>query len=472
MKKIGISLVINREKERSELSYITFGDIKILMQTFESHLKLQFKLGELQIDNQLSYCVPCPVILQSTSVKKRNDTSSLSFFDIAIILRNTVEYAYYFELIDCLIQTMDIKLDDEILFFFIDFAVQIAKAFQTTVAPVHGIFTGIDKDLIRNDNIDVLNMLMETNMHNKQQALYFRRKLHKRLKHELKIYIAKLKLSPIEIVFSFLKKMQSESGLIKNAGVILKAIGMAVTNIEASKINLNSVELDHVFGSKLDVLTKIHDYYFTNIIKAGLKLIGSIDLIGSPVEFFYTISTGVKDFFYKPIEGFVKGPLQGSTGVYEGTKSLLRNTVVGVFGAISKMTSSWSKGLLALSNDENYMSKREEDFIRERVETIVDGVGYGLRDAIRSVGSGLIGIVKQPIEGAYKRGFKGLMKGILFGVTGAIVKPVSGGLDFIAKTSEGGMNTVTIFEQDLEVRMRNPRPFYSRLQIVLLFNNL
>eukprot|EP00826_Nyctotherus_ovalis_P020710 TRINITY_DN16536_c0_g1_i12.p1 TRINITY_DN16536_c0_g1~~TRINITY_DN16536_c0_g1_i12.p1 ORF type:complete len:367 (-),score=100.40 TRINITY_DN16536_c0_g1_i12:234-1334(-) len=363
---------------------------------------------------------------------------------------------------------MDIKLDDEVLFFVIDFADRVARMFQTRVGPVHEIFEGVDKDLIKHNSIEVLNMLSECCIHNKQQACYFKRKLQKQQKPELKIYIAKLRLSPIEIVFSFLQKMQSESSLMRRSGVILKAIGMAVTNIEASKINLNSVELDQVFGSKGDVLAKIYNYYFKNLIKAGLKLIGSIDLIGSPVEFFRTISTGVKDFFYKPIQGFIKGPLQGSTGVYEGTKSLVRNTVVGVFGAISKITSSWSKGLLALSNDEAYMIKREENFITERVETIIDGVGYGLRSAVKSVESGLVGIVRKPIEGARRRGLKGLVKGLLFGVTGAVVKPISGGLDFVARTSEGGMNTMTIFEQDVEVRIRNPRPFYSRLQIVAL----
>eukprot|EP00826_Nyctotherus_ovalis_P065123 TRINITY_DN9564_c0_g2_i1.p1 TRINITY_DN9564_c0_g2~~TRINITY_DN9564_c0_g2_i1.p1 ORF type:complete len:172 (-),score=40.86 TRINITY_DN9564_c0_g2_i1:415-930(-) len=167
------------------------------------------------------------------------------------------------------------------------------------------------------------------------------------------------------------------------------------------------------------------------------------------------------------MQGFVQGPLQVPTGVYEGTKSLIRNTIVGVFGTVSKITSSWSKGLLTLSNDETYMSKREEDFIRERPETIVDGVGYGLADVFRSLKSGTFGIIKQPVEGARKRGFKGLVKGVFFGLTGAVIKPASGALDLIARISEGGKNTATILEPNVEVRVRNPRPFYTKFQIVI-----
>jgi len=477
MKKVGISIIINREKQRSELTYISFDDIKILAQTFESQIKFHLKVGELQLDNQLAYRVPYPVILQSTALKKQreNETRKMAFFDISVIMHTNVQAVYYFELIDCLIQTMDVKLDDEVLSFVIDFADHVTKELQTTVSPIHEIFQGLDKDLIKHDSFDALNILAKEDakeIHKERIALSMskRKSQHKsqidQQAPESKIYIAKLRLSPIEIVLSFLKKVQSEGKLLSQAGIISKAIGVALTNIEATSINLNALQLDHAFGSTSDVFSKIYGYYSDHFIKTALKLIGSIDFIGNPIKFFHTIATGVKDFFYKPIQGFVQGPLQGSTGVYEGTKSLVKNTIIGIFGTVSKITSSWSKGLLALSNDEEYMSKREERFIKERAETIVDGIGYGLTSAFKSLQSGVVGIVKQPVEGAKKRGLKGFLKGSFFGVTGAVVKPVSGALDFVARTSEGGKNTATIFEQNVEVRVRNPRPFYTKFQIV------
>ncbi len=56
-------------------------------------------------------------------------------------------------------------------------------------------------------------------------------------------------------------------------------------------------------------------------------MIGSSNILGNPVNFVSHLGTGVQDFFYKPIEGIVKGPLEGGKGFIEGTGSLLKNTV-------------------------------------------------------------------------------------------------------------------------------------------------
>jgi vacuolar protein sorting-associated protein 13A/C len=56
------------------------------------------------------------------------------------------------------------------------------------------------------------------------------------------------------------------------------------------------------------------------------------------------------------------------------------------------------------------------------------------------VASGVAGMYEQPIRGARTGGVKGLMKGTLKGLGGVVVKPISGGLDFIMKTSEGAHN--------------------------------
>ena len=72
------------------------------------------------------------------------------------------------------------------------------------------------------------------------------------------------------------------------------------------------------------------------------------------------LGTGVQDFFYMPIEGLVKGPLELGKGVIYGTGSLLKNTVQGTFGSASKVFSSISKGILLISNDGEFINQREE----------------------------------------------------------------------------------------------------------------
>ena len=64
-----------------------------------------------------------------------------------------------------------------------------------------------------------------------------------------------------------------------------------------------------------------------------------------------------------------------------------------------------------------------------------------MRSAYRGVKSGLQGIYLEPIRGAKQQGVvKGFLKGSVRGLGGAIIKPTSGVLDLIAKTSLGTEN--------------------------------
>ena len=57
------------------------------------------------------------------------------------------------------------------------------------------------------------------------------------------------------------------------------------------------------------------------------------------------------------------------------------------------------------------------------------------------MGSGLSGVITQPIEESKKGGILGFFKGTAKGVTGLFVKPISGTLDFVSITTEGLKNT-------------------------------
>ena len=69
---------------------------------------------------------------------------------------------------------------------------------------------------------------------------------------------------------------------------------------------------------------------------------------------------------------------------------------------------------------------------------------HGLKSTVSGVASGIHGMYEQPIKGAKQGGVKGLMKGTAKGLGGIVVKPISGGLDFIMKTSEGAHNMVNV----------------------------
>lgn len=106
------------------------------------------------------------------------------------------------------------------------------------------------------------------------------------------------------------------------------------------------------------------------------------------------------------------------------------------------MISSVSKGLLFITDDMDFINKREEDNM-DKPKNVLEGVGYGLKSTFTGIASGITGVIENPYAGAKKEGMTGFLKGTYKGVSGLVVKPISGALDFFSKTSEGIKNTAS-----------------------------
>lgn len=79
--------------------------------------------------------------------------------------------------------------------------------------------------------------------------------------------------------------------------------------------------------------------------------------------------------------------------------------------------------------------------------------------------------MEKPIQGAKSGGVKGFFKGTYKGVSGLVVKPISGALDFFSKTSEGIKNTAGPQQKKVK-KIRVMRPFYGKLQLIKIYNQL
>jgi vacuolar protein sorting-associated protein 13A/C len=152
-----------------------------------------------------------------------------------------------------------------------------------------------------------------------------------------------------------------------------------LNTIEKAPIKINALELCDVVGTSNDILYLLKDRYMVQLKGNILSILGSSSLIGNPIQLVNNVSSGVKDFFYKPIEGLVEGPLEGGKGLVEGTGSLLKHTVEGTFGSTSSIFSSLSKGALMLSNDKDFMKQREEAKLKENPDNVIEGLGYGIK---------------------------------------------------------------------------------------------
>ena len=79
----------------------------------------------------------------------------------------------------------------------------------------------------------------------------------------------------------------------------------------------------------------------------------------------------------------------------------------------------------------------------------------------------------KPFEGAKKDGVKGFFKGTWQGISGLIIKPVAGVLDFASKTAEGIKSTATHFDdKPNEARERAPRVFYEADKYYKTYSNI
>lgn len=73
-----------------------------------------------------------------------------------------------------------------------------------------------------------------------------------------------------------------------------------------------------------------------------------------------------------------------------------------------------------------------------------------------------MGVVARPVVEIRKNGAVGIIKGVYSGASGLFLKPMSGGLDLISKSTEGVKNTMKIFESKIfKDRRRLPRPMYG-----------
>lgn len=131
--------------------------------------------------------------------------------------------------------------------------------------------------------------------------------------------------------------------------VLLGTFGSAIANLDEVNITLKGIKLEHVFETNDGLTDLLMKHFNRQVIFQFYKIIGSLDLLGSPVNLFSNIGTGVVEFFEMPIKGFVKGPLEGVKGLGKGAGSLVKNTIKGTFNSVSKISGSVATGLAVLS---------------------------------------------------------------------------------------------------------------------------
>ena len=450
---------------RIELCYITLENIQFYYDTEKTEekntSKIQFKFNYFEIDNQISPFTNFPIVIIPNYEYGMTKENSPDFFNIVYSSENNLKENIYKILeLKFLIQSFYLNLESNLVSGILNLVKNITLNLKTSLTEIHPLFLS-EEENAKNHIIISTNYSFPPWYTSVEEVDSDDNK---------NVFICYLETSPIDIIFSFISENKDKifNELLMNNPVLRKFTTL-FSNIEKTNLALNkdiryniSGKTDLIFSSILDTYSQ---YALLQIMKVGVN----IEILGSPVNLVKGFGTGVKDFFQKPVEGIINGPLEGIKGVYTGTKSLVKNTIGGTLNSVSKITSGFSKEILMLSQDEKYINERERKNMMNKPKNLVEGIGFGLSSMMSGIFYGVTDVVRKPLEGAKKDNLKGFGKGVLQGLGGLVSKPVSGVVDLISKTTDGFKNTWG-FENDQIMQQRYPRPFYGKFKNIKFYN--
>ena len=213
-----------------------------------------------------------------------------------------------------------------------------------------------------------------------------------------------------------------------------KRLIITQASIAKAPLTFTSFVVSHVFESPQALGRVILTHYSSQLTKQIFGILGSLAILTAPADFITNVGTGVRDFFYEPINGAVHGPRQFIEGLEAGTQSLARGVFVGVVRGAANVTELVNANLVGLTADEEFIDERKA---HQRLLTDAQSRGTATRSfgdslylagasVARSFRSGALGIVEQPAMYASKHGPVGFLKGVGKALVGAVVKPVVG----------------------------------------------
>lgn len=243
-----------------------------------------------------------------------------------------------------------------------------------------------------------------------------------------RIYIEQLHLHPLRFSFTFTQEWETQTTDIDDKSMILQYI-RKVPSLSNAELTFTSFVVSHTFES-LDVLRRIiRTHYVSQLTQHFFSVIGSLAIFHGPADFFANVGTGVRDFFYEPINGLIYGPDKFVEGLETGSLSLARGIFVGVVRGAANVTYVLNSNLVNLTDDEFIVERNAyQRSITERKQnrTMTDSLQIAGVSIARGLKSGVHGLWDEPVQSFARQGPAGLVQGVGKALVGAIVKPVIG----------------------------------------------
>ncbi|MCJ8738024.1 hypothetical protein PDJAM_G00030860 [Pangasius djambal] len=394
---------------------------------------LRAQLHWLQVDNQLTGAI-FPTVFHPVPPPKSIvlDSEPKPFIDVSIITRfNEHSQVMQFKYFMVLVQEMAVKMDQgflgEILAFF---------------TPTTNIQADKQKSKLIEKDLDSLQaQLMESSITDTSGLSFFEH----------------FHISPIKLHLSLSMGSsgdQSEEGkmlALQSVNLLLKSIGATLTDVDDLIFKLAFFEMKYQFYRRENLMWAVIKHYTEQFLKQMYVLVLGLDVLGNPFGLIRGLSEGMEAFFYEPFQGAVQGPEEFAEGVVIGVRSFLGHTVGGAAGMVSRITGSVGKGLAAISMDKEYQQKRREEMNRPSKD-FGASLAKGGKGLLKGVVGGVTGIVTKPVEGVKKEGAAGFFKGIGKGLVGVVTRPTGGIVDMASSAFQGIQRAAESTEEVTKLR--------------------
>lgn len=246
-----------------------------------------------------------------------------------------------------------------------------------------------------------------------------------------RLYIEQLHLHPIRISLTFTQ--DGESGEAESGKSMILQYIRKVPSLSEAELIFTSFVVSHTFESPEIFPRIIGTHYMSQLTNQLFSILGSLDIFNGPADFLTNIGTGVRDFFYEPINGLVHGPDKFIEGLENGSISLARGIFVGFVRGAANVTYVVNSNLVNLTDEEfidernAYQRSISDSLSRsKKSRTITDSLHIAGVSIVRGVKSGAVGLVDDPWQNFTRHGPIGLVKGVGKALVGAIVKPIIG----------------------------------------------
>ncbi|XP_053604237.1 intermembrane lipid transfer protein Vps13 isoform X1 [Plodia interpunctella] len=261
-----------------------------------------------------------------------------------------------------------------------------------------------------------------------------------------------LHLSPLKVHLSF--SLGGASQLPTFVGTLLQSLGVTLTDMNDVVFKLSYYERTYEFLSQKELVSQVQNHYTGQALKQLYVLVLGLDVIGNPYGLVIGLKKGVEDLFYEPFQGAIQGPGEFAEGLFIGVRSLVGHTVGGAAGAVSRITGAMGHGLAALSLDKEYQKTRRDN-MNKPPANLQEGLARSGKGLVMGVVDGVTGVFTKPIEGAREQGVEGFFKGLGRGAVGLVARPTAGVVDFAAGSFDAVKRAADLSEE--VTKRRAPR---------------